>query len=199
MGSLTTLAQSLGVAYAAGISPYATVAAVGLAARLGWIDNLPKGLEGVTAWWVIGLAGALYLVEFLATLVPGIASAWETVHTAVRPLAGAFLAAATAWGADAPVTLLAGLLGGGLALTTHAAKAGTRVAIDTSPEPVTNGIANVAELGLMAMVLSLVWEHPWIALTVAAVVLVLTILLVRAVWRMIRRTFGGGRERAAAG
>ena len=197
MNSLTTLAQSLGVAYAAGISPYATVAAVGLAARLGWIDNLPKGLEGVTAWWVIGLAGALYLVEFLATLVPGIASAWETVHTAVRPLAGAFLAAATAWGADAPVTLAAGLLGGGLALTTHAAKAGTRVAIDTSPEPVTNGIANVAELGLMAMVLSLVWQHPWLALAVAAVALVLTILLVRTVWRLIRRAFRG--ERTAAG
>ena len=172
------------------------MAAVGLAARIGWIDNLPRGLEGVTAWWVIALAGTLYLVEFLATLVPGIASAWETVHTAVRPLAGAFLAAATAWGADAPVTLVAGLLGGGLALTTHAAKAGTRVAIDTSPEPVTNGVANVAELGLMALVLSLVWEHPWIALAVAAVALILTILLVRAVWRFIRRTFG--RERAEA-
>ena len=197
MGSLTTLAQSLGMAYAAGISPYATVAAVGLAARLGWIDNLPRGLEGITTWWVIGLAAGIYVVEFLATLVPGVASAWETVHTAVRPLAGAFLAAATAWGADAPVTLVAGLLGGGLALTTHAAKAGTRVAIDTSPEPFSNGAANVAELGLLATVSLLVWQHPWIALSIAAVALVLTILLVRAVWRLVRRAFGG-RERAGA-
>jgi hypothetical protein len=190
MGALLTLVQSLGVAWAAGVSVYATVAVVGLAAKLGWVDRLPPGLDGVAQWWVIALAGALYLFEFLATLIPGVASAWETFHSGIRPLAGAALAAATAWGADPALTLVAALLGGTLALGTHATKLGLRYAIDTSPEPVTNGAANVTELGLVATVAIVVWHHPYVALAIALTLLLLGALAARAVWRAIRRLVG---------
>ena len=192
MGSLTTLAQSLGIAYASGISLYATVAMLGVAHRMGWIDNLPAGLEGVGSWWVIVIAASLYAFEFLVTLLPGLASAWETFHSLVRPPAAAGLAAAAVWHADPSFIILAALLGGGLALTTHATKLGVRYAIDTSPEPVTNGAANVAEFGVVTAMVLAVWNHPYISLTLALVLLVLMALLVRAVWRAVKRTFTRG-------
>ncbi|MDF1503215.1 DUF4126 domain-containing protein [Roseisolibacter sp. H3M3-2] len=185
----TLLAQAAALASAAGVSTYATVALIGFAGRQQWFGALPEGLHGLTSWWVIGLAATLYAVEFLATLVPGVASAWETVHSAIRPLAGAALAAATAWQADPAVVAMAGLLGGTLALGTHATKLGARVAIDASPEPVTNGVANLAEAGFVATVGLLVWQHPWVALGVTVVVVVLLALLVRALWRGLGRAF----------
>jgi Domain of unknown function (DUF4126) len=181
------LAQSLALAWASGISVYATVALLGIAARVGWIGALPSSLDGVTSWWVIGLATALYAVEFLATLVPGVASAWETFHSAIRPVAGAVVAGATVWSADHRLTLVAALLGGTLALGTHATKLGLRYAIDASPEPVTNGAANVAELGFVAAVAVTAWHHPYVALGIALVLLVVGALLVRAAWRALRR------------
>lgn len=183
------LAQALALATASGVSVYATVAMLGVAARLGWVDALPPALDGVASWWVIAIAGSFYALEFLATLVPGVASLWETVHSAVRPVAGAALAAATVYTGDATTALLAGLLGGTLALGTHATKLGARVAIDASPEPVTNGAANVAELGFVGTIALLVWQHPWWALGFALAGLVLIALLVRATWRAVRRTF----------
>ncbi len=180
------VAQALALASAAGISTYGTVALLGLAARFGWIGPLPDALAPVSAWWVIALAGALYLTEFLATLVPGIASAWEALHTAVRPLAGAGLAAATVYHGNPGFTLVAALLGGTLALGTNATKLGARVAIDASPEPFTNGAANVAELGVFASIALLAYHHPYVALAVAVVALVLAVLFVRTVFRALR-------------
>lgn len=193
MGSLGTLAQALGISYAAGINLYATVAVVGVAERLGVIGPLPGALGAMSHPLVIGLAAVLYAVEFLATLIPGVASVWETVHSFVRPPAAAFLAAATAWGGDAALVTAATLLGGSLALGTHATKLGVRYAIDTSPEPVTNGAANVAELGIVAAVAAFVWEHPFVVLAVAVLMLVALALTVRLVWRALRRVFTGRR------
>ena len=188
MSNLVTLAQALGVSYASGVSLYATVALVGLLARTGHIGPLPGALGAVTNWAVIGVAGTLFVFEFLATLVPGVASAWETFHTVVRPPAATLLAVLTAWQGDATLITVAGLLGGGLALTTHGAKLGLRYAIDSSPEPVTNGAANVAELGVVASIAYFVWHHPYVTLGLALVLLVLLILTVRAIWRAVRRT-----------
>ena len=193
MSPLVTLAQALGVAYASGINLYATVAFLGLAQRYDWVGPLPGTLGAIDSWWVIGLATTLYLIEFLATLVPGIASAWETAHSAIRPPAAAALAVATAWHGDATFVLLAALLGGGLALTTHTTKLGLRYAIDTSPEPVTNGVANVAELGVVASLAYFVWNHPFISLGVALAGLVLLMITVRMIWRAVRRVFTGRR------
>jgi hypothetical protein len=188
--SATLLAQGMALASAAGVSTYATVAVLGFAARQQWIDQLPAGLQGLSSWWVIGLAATLYLVEFLATLVPGIASAWEAVHSTIRPLAGTALAVATVWQADPSVVVAAGLLGGTLALGTQATKLGARVAIDASPEPLSNGVANVAEAGFVASIALMVWQHPWITLALTLLTLVLVALLVRAAWKAIGRLFG---------
>jgi hypothetical protein len=187
MNSLATLAQALCLAYASGVNLYATVALVGILGRTGHIGPLPGSLAAVTSWPVIAVATVLFVFEFLATLVPGIASLWETVHTAIRPPAATLLAVLTAWHGDATLITIAALLGGGLALTTHGAKLGLRYAIDTSPEPVTNGAANVAELGVVATISYFVWNHPYVTLALALVLLVLLILTVRAIWRAVRR------------
>src|ERR1041385_2631425 len=171
MLSLITLVQGLGLAYAAGLNLYVAVAITGLAVRYQWVHNIPSTIQPFGDGIVIGLALVLYLVEFTATLVPGVASAWETLHSLIRPPAAAVLAAAAAWHADPIIVLVAALLGGGLAITTHTTKLGLRYAIDTSPEPVTNGVANGAELTLVAAVAIAIWHHPIITLLLALVVL----------------------------
>lgn len=202
MDTLTTLVQSLGVAYASGISPYATVALAGIADRMGWIESLPGALGGVSHPAVIVLASGLMAIEFLATLIPGVASVWETVHTAIRPPAAAALAVLTAWGGDSGLVVAAALLGGGLGLATHATKLGVRYTIDTSPEPITNGAANVAELGLVAGIAYAIWNHPYITLAIALALLVVMMLVVRTAWRAARRALRsafGAKDRPAVG
>ncbi|HEY8831841.1 MAG TPA: DUF4126 domain-containing protein [Gemmatimonadaceae bacterium] len=191
MPALITLAESLGLAYLSGISLYATVAFLGLASRLEWVGPLPGVLGGFVNPFVIAVATLLAVIEFVATLVPGVASLWETAHTFIRPPAAAVLAVATAWHADPSLVLVAGLLGGGLGLATHVTKLGLRVAVDTSPEPVSNGIVNTAELGVIASLSYLIWQHPLAALTIAVLLLILTALLVRMVWRALRNFFTG--------
>jgi len=188
MGNLGTLAQALGIAYAGGINLYATVAILGLAQAFGWIGPLPAPLHALSNPLIIGLAVVLAVVEFLATLIPGVASVWESIHTFIRPPAAALLAAATAWGGSESVVIAAALLGGTLALGTHGTKLGLRYAIDTSPEPVTNSAANVAELGTVAAISLAIWHHPVLVLAIALVILALVMLLVRAVWRAIARS-----------
>ena len=191
MNSLQTLAQAAGVAYAAGLNIYATVGVVGLAARLGWIGPLPGSLAGVTSWWVIGIALTLTVVEFLASLIPAVASAWDTVHSLVRPPAAAALAAATAWNGDPAFVLIAALLGGGLAVTTHTTKLGLRYAVDASPETVSNGVMSVSELGVVAGLMMFIWSHPFITLTIALIALIALILLVRLIWRTLKHVLSG--------
>ena len=188
MNSLTTLVQALGVAYAAGLDLYATVAVVGLASHFGWVSGIPDSLGVFDNPWVIGIAVLLYVFEFLATLLPGLASAWETVHSLIRPPAAAALAA---WQADPAFVLLAALAGGGVAVATHTTKLGLRYAIDTSPEPFTNGVANVSELGLVSALLIAIWQHPFAAFGIALVVLLLLIIMVRLIWRALRQVFSG--------
>lgn len=191
MSALANLAQALGLAYAAGVSVYATIAVSGLAIKAGWVAEPPGALAALGSWWVIGAALALYAVEFGATLIPGVASAWETLHSVIRPPFAAALAAATAWHADPILVLVAAILGGGVAVTTHTTKLGFRYAIDTSPEPVTNGAANVAELSLLTGLVLLIWEHPFISLAIALAILVALMVMVRLVWRALKQVFSG--------
>ncbi len=191
MTSVATVAQSLGVAFAAGINLPATVAVLGIADRAGWIGPLPGVLEGVANIWVIALASVLYVVEFVVTLVPGVASVWETAQSVIRPPAAALLAVATAYHLSPPLLIGAGLVGGGLALTTHGTKLGLRYAIDASPEPVTNGIANVAELATISSIALFVWNHPFITLSSAILLLILLILVVRRIVKTLRSIFRG--------
>ena len=191
MNSFAVLAQGLGVAYAAGINVPATVAILGMAQRQGWIGHLPAGLDVVGNPWIIGLAATLYVMEFLVTLLPGLASAWETVQTIVRPPAAAILAAATVYHMDPVMTVPAILLGGGLAATTHGTKLGLRYAVDASPEPITNAAANLTELATIASIALAVWRHPYVTLALAITLLVLLILLVRRIVKTLRRLLSG--------
>ena len=191
MNSLITLAQGLGLAYAAGLNLYAAVAITGLAVRFGWVQGVPTTIESFGNIVVIGIAATLYLIEFIATLVPGVASAWETLHSLIRPPAAAVLAAATAWHADPVIVLIAALLGGGIAITTHTTKLGLRYAIDTSPEPLTNGVTNLAELALVGSVAVAIWHHPIITLVVALTLLAFLVMMVRLIWRALRQVFSG--------
>ncbi len=198
MTSLATVAQSLGVAFAAGINLPATVAVLGVADRAGWIGPLPGTLEGVSNVWVIALASVLYAVEFLVTLVPGVASVWETAQSVIRPPAAALLAVATTYHMSAPVLIGAGLVGGGLALTTHGTKLGLRYAIDASPEPVTNGIANIAEFATISSIVLFVWNHPFITLSSAILLLILLILVVRRIVTTLRSILRGDWKKGVA-
>jgi hypothetical protein len=191
VNALQTLAQAAGVAYAAGLNLYATVGIIGLATRLGWIGRLPGSLTALASWWVIGISLALTAIEFFASLIPAIASAWDTVHSLIRPPAAAALAAATAWHGDPAFVLVAALLGGGLGATTHTTKLGLRYAVDASPEPVSNGVMSVSELGLVTAVMLAIWNHPYITLALALAALVGLILLVRMIWRTLRQVFSG--------
>jgi hypothetical protein len=198
MDSLTALVSALGLSYAAGVSLYATVAVTGAAARLGWIGPLPAHLQVLADPWVLGLATALALVEALALLVPWVATAWETVHTAVKPLCAAALAVLATWGSPR-LAVVAGLLGGALGLATHTTKLGLRAALDLSPEPLSNGAATAGELGVVAALAFAVWSHPFLALGGALLLLCALYLLVRALWRLAARSittfFTPGTER----
>lgn len=191
MTAIVSLVQALGIAYTSGINLYATIAILGLAERMDWIGPLPGGLSAVSNPVVIGIAVVLYLFEFIATLIPGVASAWETFHSLIRPPAAAALAVMTAWHGEPVMVLAAALLGGSLGVVTHTTKLGLRYAIDTSPEPFTNGVSNVAELGLVASVTLFIWHHPWITMVLALLVLVVLVLTVRLIWRALRRVFSG--------
>jgi len=190
MSALATLAQALGLAYASGISLYSTVALLGIAERWGVVTGVPAPLDAVQNPWIIGLAFTLTVIEFAATLVPGIASAWDAVHSLIRPPAAAAIAVLAAWHGDTTLLIAAGLLGGSLGLATHATKLGVRVAVDTSPEPVTNGLANVAEFGTVALVVTFVWSHPFVTLAAALGALAAVMWVVRTVWKKVRGTAG---------
>jgi hypothetical protein len=191
VSSIIALVQSLGLAYASGVSVYATVLLVGLMQRAHWIAPMTGPMAVTSNPVVLIIAGILAVMELSASLIPGFASVWETIHTAIRPPAAALIAVATAWHADPTIIAAAAILGGGIGLATHATKLGLRVAVDASPEPFSNGLLSATELGVVAAMSYFVFHHPVISFVLAMVLLVLTALLVRAVWRAIRRLFSG--------
>jgi hypothetical protein len=194
MAPLTALASALGIAWSSSISLYATVAFTGVAGRMGWVI-LPEGLRSLENPSVIAVAMILTGVEIAASLVPGIATAWEAIHLAIRPVAAAGLAVLATWGANPALVAVAGLLGGTLGAATSATKLKLRTAIDTSPEPVSNALATGAELSTVAGMAWLVWSHPWIALAFAIAMLGALILVARAIWKALRQaaTWAQGR------
>jgi hypothetical protein len=144
MDLLTTGALSLGAAWASGINLYAVVLTLGLLDAAGWI-TLPPDLQPLSSPLVLGIAGTLYVIEFLADKVPGIDHLWDTVHSFIRVPAGAVLAAAAMGQVDPEWTIAAGLAGGTLALGSHLTKASTRAAVNLSPEPFSTWTVSVLE------------------------------------------------------
>jgi len=185
------VAPALG--WASGLRLYAVVFLTGLAGMLGWVP-LPAGLQVLQNPWVLGAAGLMMAIEFLADKIPLVDSLWDAVHTLIRIPAGAALAAGVL-GADAGSwQLIAALMGGTLAASSHLAKASTRAAINTSPEPFSNIAASLLGDAAVPTMLWLAWAHPlafFAALAGALVVMtVLTVLLfqfLRGAWRRLTR------------
>lgn len=186
LAQLIALAAVLG--WASGVRLYLVVLLTGLAGFMGWIE-LPQGLRLLANPVVLGVSGFMVLVEFFADKIPGLDSLWDVVHTVIRIPAGAALAAGV-FGADSSVmALLAALLGGTLAATSHAAKATTRAAINTSPEPFSNVGASLLEDGMVPLGLWLAIAHPLLFVAALALVLVLSVWLIRRCWHFLTQLF----------
>lgn len=188
---LVALAAALG--WASGLRLYAVVFLTGLAGRLGWVP-LPEGLQLLQQPLVLGAAGVLLVVEFLADKIPWVDSAWDAVHTVIRIPAGAALAAG-AIGADAGQwQLIAALAGGTLAATAHVAKATTRAAVNTSPEPFSNIALSLLGDAAVPAMLWLAWSHPGGFLIVLTLVVVAMVVTTVMLMRFARRAFGRVRQ-----
>jgi hypothetical protein len=197
---LFAIAAALG--WASGLRLYAVVFLTGLAGLLGWVP-LPEGLKLLQQPLLLGASGIMLFIEFFADKIPGLDSVWDMAHTVIRIPAGAMLAAAVFGGDHASWALIAGLMGGTLAATSHVAKASTRAAANTSPEPFSNiGLSLLGDAAVPGM-LWLSWEHPvWFfgALTVALLVMVLlTVALIKFLRRLLNRWRGAGVEAQAGG
>ncbi len=189
------LAAALGLASLAGINLYLTAFVTGLAIRFNWIE-LAAAHEKLAILgndWVLAIAGVLMVVEFFADKVPWLDSAWDAVHTIVRPAGGILLGVAALGEMNPTLLAIGGLLSGGASLTLHGAKAGTRLLVNMSPEPVSNSVASIAEDGLVLGGLTLMAVAPLISffafiilLMIAAAVAGKTFGSLRAVWRGIR-------------
>jgi hypothetical protein len=184
-GTLHSLALAALLAWASGLRLYFVVFGMGLAGYLDYVQ-LPEGLEVLEHPWVIGAAGFLLLMEFLADKVPYLDSLWDAVHTFIRIPAGALLAAG-ATGSDMTAwTVVAGLLGGTITAGTHFAKAGGRAMINASPEPASNWGASLTEDALVLSGMWLALAHPLVFLLLLLVFLLMLVWLIPKVWRGIK-------------
>lgn len=201
METIEIIALMLGASWASGINLYAAVLMLGWMGSAGHVD-LPPGLELLSDPMVMIAAGGMYLVEFVTDKVPGMDTGWDALHTFVRIPAGALMAAGAAQGLEiGPAAEFAALLlGGGLATASHATKAGSRVVINTSPEPFSNIGASVAE---DVSVLAGLWaalHYPWLFIALLVVFLLLAAWLLPRIWRAsrnagktLRRWLGGAK------
>lgn len=181
---MDALALTFSSGWATGINAYLVVLVLGIADRLGSVAEIPDVLG---RWDVLAAAGFMFAMEFVADKIPYIDSTWDAISTAVRPTAGAVIGVLLAGDASSLDQAVLGVVGGGTALLSHLAKAGGRLAINSSPEPVTNIVASVTE---DVAVLGVVWfslEHPQAAAAIAGVLLVVGLVLLLVLGRLARR------------
>ena len=179
----------MGAAWASGINLYAAILVLGL---LGITENivLPANLQILMNPLIIGAAGVMYIVEFIADKMPGVDTGWDTFHTFIRIPAGVLMAAGAVGDVNPALALAAGILGGGLAASAHATKSGSRVIINTSPEPFTNWTASVVEDILVIGGLWTALHYPWLFIMLMIVFILLMIWLLPKLWRGIKKVFG---------
>lgn len=185
---VSVIALSMGVAWASGINLYAAILVLGL---LGSSGNmvLPADLQILMNPLVLFAAGAMYLVEFFADKVPGVDNSWDVLHTFIRIPAGAAMAAAAVGEVDPAVSVAVAIVGGGLAAGVHATKAGSRVLINMSPEPVTNWVASLSEDVLVLAGLWTALHYPWVFTIFLVICVVLMIWVLPKLWRGVRWVF----------
>tara|TARA_R110001606_G_scaffold399310_1_gene584753 strand:+ start:79097 stop:79768 length:672 start_codon:yes stop_codon:yes gene_type:complete len=188
MDAVNIIALSMGAAWASGINLYATIVMLGYMGMTGNID-LPPGLEILSDPMVMGAAGLMYCVEFFADKIPGVDSGWDTLHTFIRIPAGAMLAAGAIGDVTPAIELSTALLGGALAAGSHATKAGTRLLINTSPEPFSNWTASISEDLLVLGGLWAALNHPALFIIGLIIFIMLMIWLLPRLWRLIKQVF----------
>lgn len=186
MDFVSTLAVSMGASWVSGINLYATVATLGLLGRFAHL-KLPGELDVVTNWWVIGVALFLFVIEFIADKIQFVDSIWDVIHTFIRIPAGAILAATAFGDFDRRVQVIALLVGGGLALSSHGTKAATRALINASPEPVSNVVASLTEDVIAIGAILLAVFLPVLVFLVIAAGLALSIWILPRVIRFFRQ------------
>lgn len=185
MNLISTLAIAMGAGWVSGINLYAAVATLGLLGRFANL-KLPGELDVLTNWWIIGLAVALYLIEFVADKVPYVDNVWDALHTFIRVPAGAVLAATAFGDFDRGIQVAAFLLGGGLALTAHGTKASARAAINLSPEPASNIVVSLAEDVLAVGSILLSVFAPIVLIALIAVFLTISFFMMRRIINAIK-------------
>ena len=186
MNPVETLGLALGAGFSSGLNLYATIATLGLLQRF-QIIHLPASLEVLAHPWVIGIAVALYAVEFLADKIPYVDTVWDAIHTLIRPPAAAILAYASAGCAPPEWRWGAALLAGGVALTSHGTKASARAAANASPEPFSNWTLSFGE-DLLAVFLSwLAAVHPAATIVIVTIFLALAVFVLFHLFRFLRR------------
>jgi hypothetical protein len=183
-----TIALTMGVAWASGINLYATILVLGYMGMTGNIE-LPPDLQLLTDPMVMIAAGLMYCIEFFADKVPGVDTGWDTLHTFIRIPAGAILAAGAVGDVGTGAQLAAGLVGGTLATGSHATKAGSRVLINTSPEPVTNWFTSVGEDVAVILGLWTALNNPVLFLVLLVIFIALMLWLLPKIWRGVRKVF----------
>jgi hypothetical protein len=199
MDTLSVLGSAAGLGLLAGIRLYFTVFALGIAIRMGWFEpnTAMAQLNLLASTPVLLGSGLLFLTEFVADKVPWFDSIWDAVHTFIRPIGAAALGITALGNFDPSASALIGLVSGGVALTGHASKAATRVAVNHSPEPFSNWALSFAEDLFVPFGLWVVMEHPVIAAFVVIGFLIVFIIVARAVWKLFRSIFGRVRRTVA--
>jgi len=190
---ITSLGTAMGSAWLSGINLYATVLTLGILERFHLV-KLPGGMTMLGEWWVIGLAAILYGIEFIADKVPAVDTAWDALHTFIRVPAGAVLAASAFADFDPAVRIAAMILGGGIALSSHGTKAATRVAVNASPEPISNMTLSLGEDVLTFASAILMAFYPVAILVVVVIFLIIALWLLPKILRAIRRLVIRARE-----
>lgn len=178
------LALAFSSGWASGVNAYLVVLVLGIADRVNNLEQIPDALG---RWDVLTVASVLFAMEFVADKIPFIDSTWDAISTAIRPTAGAVIGVLLAGDASSLDQAILGVVGGGTALLSHAVKAGSRLAINSSPEPVSNVVASVAE---DVAVLSVVWfaiDHPRAAAAIAGVLLAVGLVVLYLAAKLIRR------------
>jgi len=196
MDTIQAISLALGVAWASGINLYAAVLVLGILGNTGYA-TLPPALEILQDPLVLGVAGVMYFLEFFADKTPGVDSGWDAIHTFIRIPAGAIMAAGVAEGLEVnqAVEFAATLLGGTVAATSHFTKAGSRILINTSPEPVTNWTASIAEDMAVIAGLWAALTYPWLFVALMVAFLVLAAWLLPRIWRAIKAVVRRIRQR----
>ena len=185
---LSTLSLALGTAWTSGINLYATVTVLGLLQKFG-ATQLPGGLDTLDNWWIIGVAGGLYIVEFFADKIPYVDSVWDVVHTFIRVPAGAVVAYAATNHMDASIYVPAALLGGTFAFASHGTKAAARIGANLSPEPISNWVLSFFEDGVALIGIFLAVFAPMVIAGVLILFALFFIWFFPKAFRGLRRMF----------